>query len=105
MVFEDSDLNKQHLATTRQENIRMLHLYNEILKEKKKSLCCQTSGNHALPPALLDTGCDRHVLSTVQDEVTLQIVIHLSFHIFCKFFISFNLFLTKTDYLESPSKF
>lgn len=61
----------------------MLPCYNETLKEKK-SLCCQnselefksTSGNHASPCILLDTGCDRGDLSTVQDEVTPKIICH-----------------------------
>jgi len=55
----------------------MLPCCKEILKEKK-SLCCQASelefklasGNRASPHVLLDTGCDRGDLSTVQDEVT-----------------------------------
>lgn len=89
----------------------MLPCCNEILKEKK-SLCCQASepefklasGNHASPHVLLDTGCDRGDLSTVQDEVTPPKIVCSSFCIFCKFFLSINLFLIKIYYLESPSQ-
>jgi hypothetical protein len=57
-----------------------------------------TSGNHASPPVLFDTGCDRYDLSTVKDEV-IPNIISLLLCIFCKFFISNYLFLIKTDYL------
>jgi len=81
----------------------MLPCCSEILK-KKISVCCQTSGNRASPHVLLDTGCDKGDLSTVQDEVTPSKIICLSFCIFCKFFLSINLFLIKIYYLESPSE-
>jgi hypothetical protein len=87
----------------------MLPYYNEILEEKK-SLCCQaselefksTSGNRASPHVLLDTGCDRGDLSTVQDEVTPKIICS-PVCIFCKFFLSIGLFFIKIYYLELPS--
>jgi len=74
----------------------MLPCYNEILEEKS----CQaselefksTSGNHALPHVLLDTGCDRGDLSTVQDEVIPSKIICSSVCIFCKFFLSISMF-------------
>lgn len=61
-ALQDNDWNKQQ-ATTRQESVRTLACYKEILKEKKRSWSCQSSvlnffksssGSSASPRVLLD---------------------------------------------------
>lgn len=66
-MFEDFDLNEQRAATIRQGVMRMHACCQEILKEKERSLSCQTSaidffksssGTRVSPPVLLNTGDD-----------------------------------------------
>jgi hypothetical protein len=66
-MFEDRGLNQQRAAKTRQGFIKMLAFYENILKEKKRSLSHQTSmldffksssGTYASPSMLLDIGGD-----------------------------------------------
>jgi hypothetical protein len=58
---ENTDSNEQSAATTRQGFIKMLVFYEEILKEKKRSLPCQilvpdffnsSTGTLTSPPVL-----------------------------------------------------
>jgi hypothetical protein len=56
-MFEDNDLSEQQVAA-----IKMLACYDEILQKTHQTSVLDflksTSGTHALPPVLLDTGDD-----------------------------------------------
>jgi hypothetical protein len=78
-VAEDIDSNEQRAATTGQGIMRMLACYEEVLKEKKRSLSRQSSvldffkshsETHASPLVLLDIrGDDPNDPCTVKEEV------------------------------------
>jgi lipopolysaccharide biosynthesis regulator YciM len=100
-VFEDIDANEQQAATIREGIMMMLACYEEIVKEKERSLSHQTSaldsfksssGTHASLPVLLDIGNDSDDPPTVREEVSPpSIVICLSVHTFVNFLISRDL--------------
>jgi hypothetical protein len=80
-MSECTDFIEQQAAVNRQGIMRVLACYKEILNYKKRSLCTQSSeldffksssGTHASPPVLLDTGGDHpDDLPAVQVQVPL----------------------------------